>query len=418
LTCWLCVLAGLLAAALAVTPASAQAIAIRGGKVFPVSGPPIDNGTVVIENGKIVAVGASVRVPAGATVIDAKGKWVTPGLVNAATQLGLVEIGAVAESNDGRARGERAVAAAFRAWDALNPASALWAPATNEGITSVAVLPGGGFVAGQAAVADTALSASGGMVRREAVAMVVNLHSPAAAETGARAEQMARLREVLTDARVYATRKEAFESGNTRALATGRANLEALAPVVNGTMPLLVGVERASDIEAVLGLARDLQLKVAILGGAEAWLVADKLAAANVPVLTGALDNIPTSFAALGARQENAALLRKAGVRVAIIAGEGETFNVRNVRQHAGNAVAYGLPWDEALRAITLTPAEVFGVDGSIGTLQPGRDANIVVWDGDPLELTTSATHVFVGGRSAMRPSRQDMLTERYRPRR
>jgi imidazolonepropionase-like amidohydrolase len=308
------------------------------------------------------------------------------------------------------------VAAAFRAWEALNPASALWAPATNEGITTVAVLPGGGFVAGQAAVVDTARGAGGAMVRRAPVAMVVNLTSLPGAETGARAEMMGRLRELLSDAQVYRARRDAFESGNTRAFAAGKAQLEALVPVVEGTLPLFVGVDRASDIEAVLGLAGEFKLKIAILGGAEAWLVADKLAAANVPVVTGALENIPSSFATLGARQENAALLRKAGVRVAIIAGEGESFNVRNVRQHAGNAVAYGLSWDEALRAVTLTPAELLGVDAAIGTLQPGRDANVVVWDGDPFELTTNATHVFVGGRSAKTTSRQDLLTDRYKP--
>ena len=418
LTCWLCVLAGLLAMALAAAPAAAQTIAITGGRVFPVSGPPIENGTVVIENGKLTAVGASARIPAGATVVDAKGKWVTPGLVNAATALGLVEIGAVGDSNDARARGEHAVAAAFRAWEALNPASVLWAPAVNEGITTVAVLPGGAFVAGQAAVVDTARAAGGAMVRRAPVAMVVNLQSAAAAEAGSRAEMMGRLRELLADARAYAARKEEFERGNTRAFSTGREQLEGLGLVVDGTVPLLVAVDRASDIEAVLGLGADFKLKIMILGGAEAWMVADKLAAAKVPVLTGALDNIPTSFATLGARQENAALLSKAGVAVAVIAGEGETFNVRNVRQHAGNAVAYGMPWDEALRAVTLTPAELVGVEGAIGSLQAGRDANVVVWDGDPLELTTNAVHVFIGGRSAKTTSRQDMLTERYKPRR
>jgi imidazolonepropionase-like amidohydrolase len=134
-----------------------------------------------------------------------------------------------------------------------------------------------------------------------------------------------------------------------------------------------------------------------------------------VPVLTGALDNIPSSFATLGSRQENAGLLAKAGVPLVIVGNAGEAFNVRNIRQEAGNAVAYGLGWDAALRAVTLSVAEQFGVADRVGSLQPGRDANVVVWSGDPFEFATIAEHVFVKGRPVKRPSRQDELTERYR---
>ena len=225
------------------------------------------------------------------------------------------------------------------------------------------------------------------------------------------------MRQLLEDARVYAQKRAAFESAALRALAAPAADLAALGPVVDGTLPLLVEVHRAADIEAVLALARDLKLRLAILGGAEAWMVAPQLAAAKVPVFTTALDNIPTSFASLGQRQENAALLREAGVSVVLIAGEGESFNVRNLRQQAGNAVAYGLSWDEALRAVTAAPAEALGVADRIGTLAPGRDANLVVWDGDPFEFATRAVHVFVKGREVQAPSRQDELTERYLPR-
>lgn len=400
-------------------PAVARAgvIAIRGARVFPVSGPPIENGTVVVTDGRITAVGAGVPVPSGARVIEARGKWVTPGLVNAATALGVVEIGAVGETNDTRARGDRAVAAAFRVWDGLNPASVLWAPAANEGITSAVVLPSGGLVAGQAAVVDTLEAARPEMVRRAPVAMVASLDSAGAANTGARGEMLMRLREVLDDARAYASKKDAFESGGTREFSAGRLHLEALGPVVAGAMPLVVGVDRASDIEAALDVANDYKLRLVVLGGAEAWKVAARLAAARVPVVTTALDNIPASFSTLAARQENAAWLRAAGVQVAIIAGERESFNVRNVRQHAGNAVAYGMAWNEALRAVTLAPAEIFGVDDAIGSIQVGRDANIVVWSGDPFEFATTAEHVFVRGRDARTTSRQDLLTDRYKPR-
>ena len=154
-------------------------------------------------------------------------------------------------------------------------------------------------------------------------------------------------------------------------------------------------------------------------GGAEAWMMADKLAAARIPVFTGAMNNIPGGFAALGQRQENAALLRKAGVQVALIGnaggGDEEAFNVRNLKQEAGNAVAYGMTWDDALRAVTLAPAEFFGVADRVGSLQAGRAANVVIWSGDPFEFTTRAERVFVRGREYTERTRQDLLTDRYK---
>jgi imidazolonepropionase-like amidohydrolase len=181
----------------------------------------------------------------------------------------------------------------------------------------------------------------------------------------------------------------------------------------------MVAVDRASDIEAALALAAEYRLKLIISGGAEAWEVAPKLASAKVPVLTGAMNNIPSSFAALGTRQDNAALLRKAGVDVAIIGnaggGDEEAFNVRNLKYEAGNAVAYGLPWDEALRAVTLAPAELLGVADKVGSLRPGREANVVVWSGDPFEFSTRVEHVLVRGRESNEVTRQQMLMDRYR---
>jgi imidazolonepropionase-like amidohydrolase len=399
----------------AASPAGAQTVAITGGRVFPVSSPPIDNATVVIADGKIAAVGANVAVPAGARVIDAKGRWITPGLINAATRLGLVEVGAVPSTSDGTAKGEHGVAAAFRAWQGLNSNSVLWAPAAGEGITSVVLLPGGRFISGQGAVVDTAGLPRPGHVRRAPAAMVANLGAPSVSDTQARGEMLMRFRELLDDARDYAARKADFDRAATRAFAVGRLHLEALQPVLGGTQLLVVAADRASDIENALAVARDYSVRIAILGGAEAWQVADRLAAAKVPVLTTGLDNIPLSFETLSARQENAALLRKAGVTVVVTADEGETFNVRNIRQHAGNTVAYGLSWDDALRAVTLAPAEVFGVADTIGALAPGRDANVVVWDGDPFEFATNATHVFVRGVEAPADSRQRSLTDRYK---
>ncbi|HEX3704326.1 MAG TPA: amidohydrolase family protein [Vicinamibacterales bacterium] len=395
-------------------PAAAQTIALTGAKVFPVSQPPIENATVVIVRGKITAVGANVPIPANAERIDARGRWITPGLIDPVTVLGVVEIGAVPQSNDASAKGDKSVAAAFRVWDALNPASMLWAPTRNEGVTTVGVVPSGGLVAGQAAVVDLVDGTASQMLRRKAVAVVAQLQSGAAPDTSSRGEVLLRLRELLQDAKVYATHRPAYDTARTRAFATTRPNLDALVPVVTGQTPLMLSVDRAADIGSALDLAHDFALKIILNGAGEGWMLADRIAAAHVPVVTGALDNIPSSFSTLGARQENAALLRKAGVAVALSTG-GDAFNVRNLKQHAGNAVAYGLSWDDALRAVTLTPAEILGVAANVGTLQPGRDANLVVWDGDPFEFSTHAVRVLVHGREIHQASRQDLLMERYK---
>lgn len=409
-------LAGL---AIVPAPASAQTVAITGGKVYPVSGPAIENGTVLIRDGRIVAVGANVTVPADARRIDATGKWVTPGFINSSTHLGVVEIGAVSDTRDFAARGHDGVAAAFRVVDGLNPHSVLYAPAREDGVTTAVVVPAGGMVSGQAALIDLVQSSTvDDMTVRAPLAMVAQLEDAGSAGAGARGELILRMRELLADARAFGQNRRAYDAGALRTLVASRSDLEALQPVLAGELPLLVTVNRASDIQAALRLAREYGVKLMIAGGAEAWMVADELARAKVPVMTGALTNIPGSFATLGSRQENAALLRKAGVTV-LITGEGgadpDAFNVRNLRYAAGNAVAYGLSWDDALRAITLAPAEAFGMSDRYGTLQAGRVANVVVWSGDPFEFTSAAEHVFVHGREFEEATRQELLEQRYR---
>ena len=400
-------------------PVQAQSIAITGGRVFPVSGPVIENGTVLIRDGRIVAVGSGIAIPADARRIDATGRWVTPGLVNAATSVGIQEIGAVGSTVETTARTtqqlQRGVSASFNVWEGFNPASVLIPAARKGGITTAAVLPQGGLISGRGAVMQ--LVPGGGiteMLLRSPVVMVAQLGAQ-----GTRGEQWSRLREVLDDARTYSRRRAEFERSATREFAATRLDLEALIPVVEGRLPLLLGVDRASDIEAALILARDYRLRLMIGGGAEAWMVASKLAAARVPVLTGAMNNIPGSFSTLGQRQENAGLLRRAGVQVAIIGnaggGDEEAFNVRNVRFEAGNAVAYGMTWDDALRAITLTPAELFGVADRVGSLQAGRDGDVIVWSGDPFEFASQPERVFIRGAEVTGPSRQDLLEQRYR---
>jgi imidazolonepropionase-like amidohydrolase len=410
---------GLLLTLLAASAGAAQTVAITGGTIYPVSGPPITRGTVLMRDGRIVAVGTDVTVPGDAQRIDATGKIVTPGIVNGATELSVVDIGAVAATRNVSARGREGIAASFTVWEGLNPVSVLIPPARSAGITSVVIAPRGGLIAGQAAVLHLVDGSAADLVMRSPVAMVGQIGGPQQANAQSRGELLLRLREVLEDARTYARRKADYERAQTRQLAASRLDLEALGQVLDGRVPLMLEADRSSDIESALKLARDFNLKLILSGAAEAWMVADKIAAARVPVLTGAMNNIPISFSSLGTRQENAGLLRRAGVTVVIIGnaggGDEEAFNVRNVRFEAGNAVAYGMSREDALRAITLTPAEVFGVADRIGSLQPGKDADVVVWSGDPFEFATQPEHVFIRGREVTAPTRQDMLEQRYK---
>jgi imidazolonepropionase-like amidohydrolase len=411
--------AALALAAMLAMPAAAQTIAITGGKVYPVSGPPIENGTVIIVNGKISAVGANVPIPAGAQRIDATGKTVTPGFVDASTQLGVQEVAAVNDTRDMSARGKDNIAASFTVWEGLNPNSVLLAPARKEGITTFVIVPTGGLVSGQAALVDVVPGTTTDMIIRAPVAMVAEIGDPQSVGLGSRGELIVKLRELLEDTKFFQTHRDAFDRAQTRPFSASRLDLEAMIPVVEGKLPLLVSVDRASDIDAAMRLAREYNVKLMISSAAEGWMIADKLAAARIPVLTGAMNNIPAGFAALGQRQENAGLLRKAGVQVALIGnaggGDEEAFNVRNLKQEAGNAVSYGMTWDDALRAVTLAPAELFGAADRVGSLRPGLEGNVVVWSGDPFEFTTRAEHVFVRGREYTEKTRQDLLIERYR---
>lgn len=415
------IIAATVAAVISVTAAGAQTVAITGGTVFPVSSPRIENATVLIRDGRIAAIGTNVQIPSDARRIDATGKWITPGFINSATTLGLSEAGSPTFSggyNDVNARGANGIAASFEAWKGVNPANTFIIPARDEGITSVVVAPGSGMIAGKAGIIDLADAGSvGEMLRKAPVAMIGNFSNPGSGGTGARAEYWAKWNELLSDVKAYSRQKTAYEQGATREFLTSQKDLEALIPVVAGELPLALTVDRSSDILEALSFARANGLRLWLIGAAEGWMVARQISEAGVPVFTGAMNNIPEDFSSLGQRQENAALLRAAGVNVVLIGngpGDPGTFNVRNLRQEAGNAVAYGMSWDDALRAITLIPAEVLGISDQVGTLAVGRDANLVVWSGDPFEFMSNAEHVLVRGRESTVKSRQQLLTERY----
>jgi imidazolonepropionase-like amidohydrolase len=401
------------AAALAAAPAAAQTIAITGGTVHPVSGPAIPNGTVLIQNGRIAAVGANVAIPAGAVRIDATGKTVTPGLFESSTNLALVEVESIGTTNDFRFQDEDNVAAAFNVADGINPRSMVIPVTRIAGVTTVVSRPAGGLISGQGLAFDLLGDNLAEMSIRSPIAMFGSVsESEQEAGGGTRGGLFMRLREALDDARAWARNPQGFERGESREYSVSRLDLAALQPVLRGEMPLVLEAHRATDIQTAIRLADEYGIRLIIAGGTEGWMVADDIARARVPVLVKVLRNLPESFESLGARYDNAALLRQAGVQVAITTGE--TYKAFNIRQEAGNAVAYGLPYDEALRAVTLYPAQIFGVADRYGTLEPGKVANVVVWDGDPLELLTAVEHVIIRGREVPLVSRETMLRDRY----
>jgi imidazolonepropionase-like amidohydrolase len=390
----------------------AQTIAITGGTVYPVSGPKIENATVLIRDGRIAAVGANVAVPAGATRIDAAGKWITPGLIDGAGQMGLREISSIQETNEATLRGNE-VAAAFNVLEGINPASTLIAVNRIEGVTTTLAVPNGDLIWGQAALIDLDGNTIEEMRVRSPAAMVADLSEGAkSAGGGSRAGVAQRLRRVFDDALEYARRGPNYQRAQNEQLAASAADLQALVPVLRGQLPLIVLANRRSDIETALRIGRQYKLRLILAGVAEGWMIPGQISAAGVPVLVEPLQNIPT-FDALGIRYENAALLAKGGVKVALL--ETATENTRNLRQQAGNAVATGMTWDQALRAVTLTPAEIFGVADRYGSLEPGKVANVVVWSGDPFEFSTGVEHVFIRGRDIPLRSRQTELLERYK---
>jgi len=390
----------------------AQTIAITGGTVYPVSGPKMENATVLIRDGRITAVGPAVTVPGDATRIDARGKWVTPGLIDGGTQLGLTEISAVNATNEGVLRGSD-VAAAFNVAEGINPASTLIPVTRVEGVTTTLAAPASGWISGQAVLIDLDGATIEQMLVRSPVGMLVDLSEGSkSAGGGSRAGVAQRLRRVFSDALEYSRRRTEYTRAQMQQLAAPAADLEALLPVLRGQEPLIAFANRRSDMETALRIGREFKLTLILAGAQEGWMIAPELAAAGVPVLVQPLDNIP-SYDALGVRYENAAVLAKAGVKVALL--ETDTHNARDLRQQAGNAVSYGMAWDQALRAVTLAPAEIFGVGDRYGSLDAGKVANVVVWSGDPFEFTTAVEHVLIRGREIPLKSRQTELFERYK---
>jgi imidazolonepropionase-like amidohydrolase len=407
--------------------ASAQTLAITGAKVHT-AGPDgtLENASIIVSGARIVAVGADVTIPADATIIDANGLIVTPGLFSPVGQLGLSEVSAVIGSNDATQRGEQ-FSAAFDVASAYNPRSMVVAVSRVDGITRAAITP----IASEpdpAGNVSNVLSGLGSIVHlgdtddfivRHGAVLVANMgEAGGVVAGGSRAAAVLVLRSALDDALEYRQNRTAADRGDWRDFSVSRADLNALQAVLDRSTPLLVNVNRASDIRVVLDIAADYNIRVIIGGGAEAWMVAADIAAQGVPVILDGINNLPNNFDQINARLDSAAMLVAAGVAVAFEAGSlgpgGQTHNARNITQAAGIAVANGLSWDEALRAITLVPAQIYGVDATLGSIEVGKDADLVVWGDDPLELSSYPEQVFIRGESINLQSRHTLLRDRY----
>ncbi|MFM2300400.1 MAG: hypothetical protein RLZZ84_136 [Pseudomonadota bacterium] len=405
-------------------PALAQDMAVTNARLVIGDGsPPIDHGTVLIRGGKVVAAGGGITVPAGINVIDAHGQWVTPGLVVAVTNLGLIDVGAVDESNDEDAA-KSPFSAALDIAPAINPAAQPIAVSRSGGVTRAGIAPLGthSIFEGQGAVID--LGADPRAITAARAFQYVELgEGGAQLSGGSRVAAVAELRNALAEARELvpapARTKRQPAPRRTDVLLT-RSDAAALVPVVTGRQPLYVHVERAADIRLALALKAEFPaLKLVIVGATEGWLVAPELAAAGVPVLATPLTDLPASFEKLGSTQSNVGRMAKAGVKVAL----GAFFDQpRYATQYAGNLVALtrvpgatGLNWDQAFAAISSGPAEAMGMGDKFGSLRAGRAGDVVIWDGDPLELATGALRVFIDGVEQPLGNHQTRLRDRYK---
>jgi len=392
-----------------------MAIALVGATVYTGEGPPLRDATIVIDGARVHSVGAKLRPPDGAKVIDVSGKVVTPGFVAVSTRVGAVDIELEPTSVEATLPSEAdPVRAALRVADTYNPAAFTVPLARAGGITSALVVPDGGQISGQAAWVDLS---ERDWLRRSSAALRVAIETPAASsaappEAGLRSAAFLRLREALTDARLYRANRGPYLTNKLRALSISAADLEVLDRALARELITLVEVDRASDIHTVVELAEQFGLRVVIVGGAEAWQVAGELARAEIPVVLDPFADLPASFGTLQSREDAAALLQQAGVRV-ILADLDLPHYAHRLRQAAGNAVAAGLPYDAAIASITRVPAEVFGI-ADTGEIRAGAIANLVVWNGDPLEVTTWPERMWIRGQEVSLETRQDLLTKRY----
>jgi imidazolonepropionase-like amidohydrolase len=373
----------------------------------------------LIRDGSVVAAGSGVAVPVGSRTIDATGKWVTPGIFAGFSRIGLAEVDAVNGTND-KSGGKSGFSAAIDVAPAIDPFRSPIAVNRSAGVTRAVVAPESaeGIFAGQGAIAD--LGADPNPVTKARAFQFAKFgEAGAQVSGGSRSSNHLHLRAMLREAQDHATGGDAFDDDLLK-----KEDARALQAVLRGEQRLLIHVEAANDMLRLLELKRDYPaIKMVFVGVSEGWRVAPQLAQAGVPVIASALNDLPATFEMLGATQSNIGRMKDAGVKVAIgMIDDRDAHQLRYTPQYAGNLVslervpgAIGLSWDEAFAAISSAPAEIMGISDRYGSLKAGRAGDVVIWDGDPLELSSAATNVFIDGVEQPLGNRQDRLRDRYR---
>ena len=400
--------------------------AIRNATIVPVVGNRIQNGTIVLRDGRIEAVGAGVQAPAGAQVIDGTGLFVYPGLFDAGTTLGLIEIGSVPGGNDQQELG------VFNPHDdalsAVNPSSEIIPTVRVNGVTTVITAPRGGVIAGQAALIDLAGWTAQEMAVLPRAGMILTFPRVAGGRRGGfggaqRSESEQRdelnrqtraLQNYLRDAVAYSDIKARIAAGAAGTQETSLP-MEAMVPVVRGESPVIVEADNAEQIRAVLALADSFHLRIILRSGRQAWRLADTLAARHIPVIVGPTTNSPGDNDPYDAVYALPGALARAGVRIAFQTASAS--DSRSVAYNAALATAYGLDPEEALRALTINPAQIFGVADRYGSLEAGKVANVLVTNGDPLDPRTQIRHVFIRGQLIPQDDRHNRLYQQFRAR-
>lgn len=378
----------------------------------------VDDATILIESGKVTASGAGIAVPAGFRVIDAKGAIVTPGLMNSNSRVALTETEGADNTDSGVTSGP--FGEAFDPEYALNANSTVIPVVRSNGLTRAAVLPNSSAAppfTGEATV--LVLNEGANILDKPRAAIVAQVGGMLVSSAGgSRAAQWMLLRAALDAAAKEGKPAAPGQAAVASFTGTTPENLDALKPVLEGKIPLVIEASRESDLRQCVALVDDYKIHLILVGAEEGWHIAPLLASRHIAVVVNPFTDSPSTFDAIGSRLDNAAILDKAGVPISF---EGAfvsvTYNAgMATREGAGLAVANGMPWNHALRAITSGAAEMWGIAGQYGTLQPGKDADLVIWDGDPLEPITNPVLVMVRGRQVSLDTRQRMLERRYAP--
>ena len=388
---------------------NAEAILIKNAKIHTLGTlGTLAKADILIIDGKISSVGIDLPESSEMRIIDANGKQITPGIMNASTALGLVEVNAIETTVDNEST-EKEYSASFTIAEVIDSNSSLFSHNRINGLTRAMVIPD----------SDNSLfSGRGSLIKLQSAMQPVVLadnavylnygEKGATISGGTRALALMKIKEMFNDLRVKATESDDFKAKS----ALKDRDIEALGPMFRGEVPVVVSVHKVNDMLNMLAIQKEYSLKMIFHGAEEAWEIADKIAAAKVAVLMDPYSNLPGSFESVANRSDRATLLSQAGVE--LIFSNGSSHNAYAARLGAGHAVGYGLNWEIALAAVTSTPAKWFGIGNSYGTLEAGMDADLVIWDGDPLEVTTSAEQVFIQGEQLVMVSRQTRLRDRY----